>query len=49
MGSHCLSLYLILLSNVSKDLQQTKTAGGIFKWCFCWRLMFEKMILLFLC
>ena len=31
MGSHCLSLYLILLNNVSKDLQQTTKAGIIFK------------------
>ena len=30
MGPHCLSLYLALLNNVSKKLQQTTNADGIF-------------------
>ena len=31
LGLHCLSLYLTLLNNVSKNLQQTTKAGGIFR------------------
>ena len=37
LGPHCLSLYLALLNNVSKNLQQTTNADGIFGSFFCWR------------
>ena len=30
LGPHCLSLYLVLLNNVSIKLQQTTNADGIF-------------------
>ena len=34
LGPHCLSLYLTLLNNVSKNLQQTTTADRIFRLIF---------------
>ena len=34
LGTHCLSLYLALLNNVSKKMQQTTIAAGIFGFFF---------------
>ena len=47
MGSHCLSIYLALLNNVSKNLRQTTNADGIFGLFICWRLMVKVYLCCF--
>ena len=44
LGPHCLSLYLTMLNNVSKHVQQTTKADGIFRWIFAGVLRVKQFV-----